>query len=73
LVLLTLIAAEATTVTPTERVTISKHEPDNRFLECAEAANASFLITGNKRHFPKEWKFTQIVNTRELLEIIGSK
>jgi hypothetical protein len=40
-------------------------------LECAETASANFLVTGNKRHFPKHWKNTQVVNARELLGMIG--
>ena len=51
----------------TETITFSPDDPDNRFLECAEAANANFLITGNKRHFPAQWKSTKIVNARECL------
>jgi putative PIN family toxin of toxin-antitoxin system len=58
--------------TPTHTVAASPDEPDNRFLECAEAAGANFLVTGNKRHFPKSWKTTQVVNARELLGMIGS-
>jgi hypothetical protein len=30
-------------------------------------------VTGNKHHFPKRWKSTQVVNARELLELIGLK
>jgi putative PIN family toxin of toxin-antitoxin system len=55
-------------VRPTHRVTAISHESDNRFLECAEAAQADFLVTGNKRHFPHMWKSTKIVNARELIE-----
>src|SRR5207302_10886236 len=51
----------------TTRARGSGHEPDNRFLECAEAASAEYLITGNKRHFPDQWKKTRILNARELL------
>ena len=36
-------------------------------VECAEAANAGYLVTGNKRHFPVRWKKTEILNARELL------
>ena len=43
-------------VEPTETLAASPHEPDNRFLECVEAAQADFLITGNKRHFPQSGK-----------------
>ena len=59
-------------VAHTHRVSASPDEPDNRFLECAEFAGADFLVTGNKRHFPKRWKRTEVVNARELLGMIGS-
>ncbi len=58
---------QALLVAPEIVVAASPHEADNRFLECAEAAGAEYLVTGNKRHFPKEWKGTKIVNARELL------
>ena len=59
-------------VMPTRKVSASPDEADNRFLECAESARADFLVTGNKKHFPKRWKTTEVVNTRELLGRIGS-
>jgi|ERR1035441_444014 putative PIN family toxin of toxin-antitoxin system len=59
-------------VTPAHTVSASPDEADSRFLECAEAARADFLVTGNKKHFPKRWKVTEVVNTRELLGRIGS-
>ena len=59
-------------VMPTHTVSASPDEADNRFLECAEAAGADFLVTGNKKHFPKRWKTTEVVNSRELLGRIGS-
>ncbi len=60
-------------VEPTETLAISPHEADNRFLECVEKAQADFLITGNKRHFPAEWKGTRIVNAREFFNLIDLK
>ena|ERR1700728_1069759 len=60
----------AVLITPTVRVSVSPDEPDNRFLECAEAAEADYLVTGNKKHFPDHWKRTQIVNARELLDLL---
>ena len=45
---------------------------DNRFLECAAAAEADYLVTGNKRHFPMQWKKTRIVNARELLHLLAA-
>ncbi|MBI1954785.1 MAG: putative toxin-antitoxin system toxin component, PIN family [Acidobacteria bacterium] len=58
-------------VEPTRSVSAAADPADNRFLECADAAKADYLVTGNKRHFPKSWRKTEIVNARELLEIIG--
>jgi putative PIN family toxin of toxin-antitoxin system len=57
-------------VNPTEKLAISDHEPDNRFLECAEAALADYLVTGNARHFPKAYRTTAIVNANQLLSVI---
>jgi uncharacterized protein len=68
-----LIAGASTVVQPTHKVTASPDEPDNRFLECAEAAKADYLVTGNKKDFPKRWKTTAIVNAKELLELIALK
>lgn len=59
----------STLISPTMVVTKAKHEPDNRFLECAEAAAADFLVTGNLRHFPGQWKGTKIVNSRQFLDV----
>jgi uncharacterized protein len=60
-------------VTPTERLAISAHEPDNRFLECAEAAVAHYLVTGNARHFPKTHHGTAIVSPKELVKRIEAE
>lgn len=54
-------------VEPTQHITASPDEADNRFLECAEEASADFLVTGNRRHFPKSWKGTQVVSAQQLL------
>ena len=61
----------AALLTPVKVVTACRDEPDNRFLECAEAAGAEFLVTGNKRHFPQRWKTTRVANAREVLALIG--
>ena len=68
---LAILRKSARMVTPARTITESVAEADNRFLECAEAAHAEFLVTGNKRHFPKRWNETQVVNARELVQAIG--
>ena len=66
-----LIRRASALVRPARLVSESTHDADNRFLECAEAVVADFLVTGNKRHFPRRWEKTQVVNARELLGMIG--
>lgn len=45
---------------------------DSIFLECAEAAKADYLVTGNTGHFPKErWKYTQTVTPRQFIDRWG--
>jgi predicted nucleic acid-binding protein len=46
---------------------VSSDPDDNMFLECADAARADDLITGNHRHFPKFWKKTKIITPREFI------
>ena len=58
------------TVHPRKTLALSPDEPDNRFLECALAAKADFLISGNTKHFPfAEFKGTQIVTPAEFTAI----
>ena len=65
-----LLREAARLVTPHRELTITRDPADNRFLECAEAAKADYLVTGNKRHFPKQRRQTLVVNAREVLEWI---
>ncbi len=44
---------------------------DNIFIECADAAGADCLITGDQRHFPKFWKKTKIISSREFLDLVA--
>jgi putative PIN family toxin of toxin-antitoxin system len=57
-------------VKPKRTISVSRDPDDNKFLECADAARADYLVTGNKRHFPKTFGKTQIVNAKELIEIV---
>lgn len=63
----------AVMVHPRERVTRAPEEPDNRFLECSQAAQADYLVTGNKRHFPfPEYAGTAIVSPAEFAHIVAT-
>jgi putative PIN family toxin of toxin-antitoxin system len=58
----------ATQVNAGETATAALDEDDNRFLECAAAADAEYLITGNLRHYPAAWGRARIVNARAFTE-----
>ena len=66
-----LIRQAARTVRPRRQVSGARDPDDNKFLECAESAKASYLVTGNKRHFPARWGVTAVVNARELIACIS--
>ncbi len=52
-------------------VRISPDPDDDKFIACAAAGKADFLVTGNKRHFPpNQPSGSRIVNAGELMEII---
>lgn len=67
---LTRIEEAAISVAPTKRVTACSDPDDNIFLECAESAQADYVITGNAADFPVKWAKTKIVTPRQFLEII---
>ena len=65
--LLSKLEACAVQVVPHETLSAAADEDDNRFLECAVAAGAAYLITGNLKHYPAVWGSTRIVNARGFL------
>ena len=65
-----LLRKAARIVSPHRKLAVTRDPAHNRFLECAEASKADYVVTGNKRHFPTEWRQAQVVNARELLEWI---
>lgn len=69
--LMDLIVGQSHLVVPNRKLTVCDDPDDDIFLECADAAQADYLITGNTRHFPAYWRNTKIINDRLLLDIIG--
>ena len=65
------LRAAADWIEPNVTVTIVKDESDNRFLECAVAGQADYIVTGNVRHFPTQYKGIKIVQARRLLELLA--
>ena len=58
-------------VSPSRPLHVAKDPGDDKFLECADAARADYLVTGNQRHFPKFWKKTKVITSREFTSIVA--
>jgi len=69
--LLQLIKSRCYRVAPTKRLQVTPDPDDNIFLECVDAARADYLVTGNQRHFPRFWKKTKVITSRELISIVA--
>jgi uncharacterized protein len=69
--LLQLIKNRTHTVVPSHLPLVTADRGDNIFVECADAARADYLITGNHRYFPGFWKSTKIISSREFRNIIA--
>jgi uncharacterized protein len=68
--LLQLIEKRTHTVHPVKRLQVTSDLSDNVFLECADTARADYLVTGNVHHFPRFWKKTKIITSREFLNLV---
>lgn len=66
--LLSSVRDEGFWVKPVDKLKVCSDPDDNIFLECAQAAEADYLVTGNLRHFPISWQGTKIVTSRIMLD-----
>jgi uncharacterized protein len=69
--LIDLITRHARPISPARHLQVTQDPDDDIFLECADAARADYLVTGNQRHFPKFWKQTKVVSSREFLNVVA--
>ncbi len=69
--LLELIRSKAHLVKPARPLLVTKDPDDNKVLECADSARADYLVTGNQKHFPKFWKKTKVISSREFLDVVA--
>ncbi len=66
---LDLLRNRAHLIFPSRRIQAASDPADNIFLECADAARADYLITGNPRHFPPFWKQSKIISPRQFITL----
>ena len=69
--LLRLVSNRAHVVRTGRPLRVTSDPDDNKFIECADAARADYLVTGNQRHFPAFWKRTKVITSRELMAIVA--
>jgi len=67
------IRERALWVRPTEPIRACADPDDDIFLECAQAARAAYLVTGNIKDFPASWLDTRTVTARRFLEIMSEE
>lgn len=67
--LLQLIKNRSRLIVPRYRLAVTSDPDDNMFIECADAARADYMITGNLKHFPRFWKGTKVISPREFIEM----
>jgi putative PIN family toxin of toxin-antitoxin system len=66
------LSSLAELVVPTERVHVLPEDADNRILECASAAGADFIVTGDQEILSlRAWRGIEIVSLRQFLERFG--
>ena len=64
--LLDLIRKWAHIVNPVRKAQVANDPEDNIFIECAAAPR------GNVRHFPRFWKNTKVLTSREFRSLVAS-
>jgi putative PIN family toxin of toxin-antitoxin system len=70
--LLKKIRAACTVINPQLGKPLTEDPDDTMFLECAQAAKADYLVTGNTEDFPTgRWKYTEIVTPRQFIDLWG--
>jgi len=67
--LLQLIENSSHLISSSRRLDVCSDPDDNIFIECAEAARADYLITGNLKHFPVFWKQTKVIGARDFVSL----
>lgn len=69
--LLQFVRSRAHRVNSARKLQVTPDPGDNIFLECADAARADYLVTGNARHFPEFWKKTKVITSREFISVVA--
>jgi putative PIN family toxin of toxin-antitoxin system len=67
--LMQLVRNRALLVRPKYKLEVASDPDDDMFIECADAARADYLVTGNLRHFRSFWKNTKVISSPEFISL----
>lgn len=59
-------------VVPRQKALVARDPDDNMVMECALEAEADFVVTGNTRGFPLNFRGVRVVTPRDFLVVLGS-
>jgi len=60
-------------VRPTRKLKVTKDSDDNLVLECALAARADYVVTGNGRDFPKQFQNIRVIGPKQFLMVLAAE
>jgi len=66
------ICRAARIVMPAEKLHVTRDPDDNKVLECAVEGHAAYLVTGNTRDFPAQYRQVRIIPPRQFLVILAA-
>jgi uncharacterized protein len=67
------IQSQALHANPQTHVHAARDPDDNMVLECALAGGAQYVVTGNTRHFPREFQGIRVIPPRQFLVILAAE
>src|SRR6266853_908654 len=65
--------AAAILVNPRIQIVAARDPDDDKILECAIAAQADYIVTGNIRDFPKQFRGVSVFPPRGFLNVLASR
>ena len=65
--------AAAVLVNPRLQIVAARDPDDDKILECAVEAKADYIVTGNIRDFPKQFRGVSVLPPRGFLNVLASR
>jgi len=55
------------------KLQVTADPDDNLVLECALEARADYVVTGNLRHFPKQFQDIRVISPKQFLTVLAAE